>query len=182
MARAVFLIPMAPAALACRAASSLKLGVNCLPQLPHPRRARSQGSYPTPSIVTRFAGTRRGASLSDVASHPSQIERLFRARIAAGRPSALAKNGEFRRGARRPSDAVAGANLPISEQNRAATAAAPSAARAVHARRRNSLADSSSAAAALPQHRCRGAFAAPSGRRPRTHHALLSPRPNSRSL
>ena len=50
-----------------------------------------------------------GTQASETASHSSQIERLFLARIATGRPWPLAKNLEFRRGARRPSDAAVGA-------------------------------------------------------------------------
>ena len=51
-----------------------------------------------------------GTQASEAASHSSQFERSFLSRTATGRPWPLAKNAQFRRGARRPSDAVAGAN------------------------------------------------------------------------
>ena len=50
-----------------------------------------------------------GTQASETASHSSQFERLFLSRIATGRPWPHAVTLEFRRGARRPSDAGAGA-------------------------------------------------------------------------
>ena len=42
---------------ACGAGWYILRDVNGLPQPSHPRRAQNQGAYPTPSTVTRFAGT-----------------------------------------------------------------------------------------------------------------------------
>ena len=50
-----------------------------------------------------------GTQASETASHSSQSERFFLSRIATGRPWPHAVTLEFRRGARRPSDAGAGA-------------------------------------------------------------------------
>ena len=51
-----------------------------------------------------------GTQASETASHSSQSERLLLSRIATGHPWPHAVTLEFRRGARRPSDVVAGAN------------------------------------------------------------------------
>ena len=51
-----------------------------------------------------------GTQASETASHSSRSKRSFLARLATGRPWPHAVTLEFRRGARRPSDAVAGAN------------------------------------------------------------------------
>ena len=63
-----------------------------------------------------------GTQASETASHSSQFERLFLSRIATGRPWPLAKNAQFRRGARRPSDAVAGAKPGFSADDEISSA------------------------------------------------------------